>query len=152
MEYKRLDTNTIVENISSYIKDHLKSVPFTSVYVGTDSQNHGDYTVYATAIVLHFNSNNGGHVIYSKEKVPRIKDQFTRLWGEVQRSYEVAVFLRDDCNIPIQYIDLDLNANKKWESNKVLPSAVGLCEASGFHTRCKPGEAFAVRIADVLCR
>lgn len=152
MVYNRLDTNTPVFNVGSYIKDILKIVPYTKIYVGTDSQNTGDYTVYATVIVLHYNGNNGGHVIFSKERVPRIRDKYAKLWGEVERSVDVANFLKNDCGIDVQYIDLDLNANKKEESNKILASAVGLVESYGYGARFKPGPAYAVRIADVLCR
>lgn len=150
--YKSLTTNKVIPDIADYIKAQLKLIKHTKIYIGSDSQNQGDHTMYATCVVLHFNGNNGGHVIYQKDKVPRINDQFTRLWGEVSRSYNMALFLRDECNIPVEYIDLDLNADKKWESNRVLPAAQGYCEASGFKTRCKPGDAYAVRIADALCR
>lgn len=151
MEYKKLD-KTIVPDVAKYIKDNLTSAPFSKIYVGTDSQNHDDFTVYATAIVIHWESDKGGHVLYTKEKVPRIRDRFTKLWGEVERSIVVANFLRDECGIPIAYIDLDLNSSAKWESNSVLKPAQGYCESLGYETRCKPGPAYSVRIADVLCR
>lgn len=151
MEYKKLD-NTIIKDVAQYIKNTLTSVPYSKVYVGTDSQNKDDFTIYATAIVIHMNSDNGGHVIYAKEKVPRIRDRFEKLWGEVQRSVNVANYLKNDCNIPIEYIDLDLNANIKWDSNKVLAPAVGYIESLGYKARFKPGPAYAVRIADILCR
>jgi predicted RNase H-related nuclease YkuK (DUF458 family) len=152
MEYKTLGNKKVVENIGSYIKDKIKNIPYTKIYVGTDSQNKDTITHYVTAIVIHFNGNNGGHVIYAEEKVPIIKDRFTKLWGEVTRSLDVANFLKDDCGIPVQYIDLDLNSNVKWDSNKVLTSAVGLIKSSGFEARFKPNDAYAVRIADVLCK
>lgn len=152
MEYKRLDTGGIVNDVGSYIKEILKIVPFSKIYVGTDSQNTGDYTVYATVIVLHYNGNNGGHVIFSKDSVPRIRDKYEKLWGEVARSVDAANFLKNDCGISVQYIDLDLNANVKEDSNKILASAVGFVESYGYGARYKPGPAFAVRVADILCR
>lgn len=151
MEYKKLD-NTIINDIGQYIKSSLDTQPLSKVYVGTDSQNKDDFTIYVTAIVIHWNSDSGGHVLYVKDKVPRIRDRYTKLWIEVQRSVEVANFLKNDCNIPIEYIDLDLNSNAKWESNKVLGPAVGYIESLGYQARFKPGPAYAVRIADSLCR
>ena len=71
---------------------------------------------------------------------------------EKNKILDVANFLKDDCGIPVQYIDLDLNSNVKWDSNKVLTSAVGLVKSSGFEARFKPNDAYAVRIADVLCK
>lgn len=152
MTYNRYDNGSEVLNVSSYLKDLLQATPFSKIYVGTDSQNVGSKTIFATVIVLHFNTSNGGHCIYSKDIVPRIKDKYTRLWGEVQRSVDAANYLKHDCKIDVSFIDLDLNANVKEESNRVLASAVGLCEQQGFSARYKPGPAYAVRIADVICR
>ena len=47
---------------------------------------------------------------------------------------------------------MDLNANVKWDSNKVLQPAVGYLQSMGYEARFKPGPAYAVRIADILCR
>lgn len=151
MEYKTLD-NTVIKDVANYLKAIVDTVPYSKIYVGTDSQNKDDYTIYATAIVIHWNSNNGGHVLYTKDKVLRIRDKFERLWGEVQRSVDVANYLKFECKIPIECIDLDLNANAKWDSNKVLKPAVGYVESLGYEARFKPGPAYAVRMADVLCR
>lgn len=151
MEYKRLD-NTVIKDVANYLKAIIDTVPYSKIYVGTDSQNKDDYTIYATAVVIHWNGNNGGHVLYTKDKVLRIRDKFERLWGEVQRSVDVANYLKLECNIPIECIDLDLNANAKWDSNKVLKPAVGYVESLGYEARFKPGPAYAVRIADILCR
>lgn len=151
MECKKLD-NTVVKDIAEYLKASIQAFPTSKIYVGTDSQNKDEHTIYATAIVVHWNTNNGGHVLYTREKVPRIKSRFDRLWNEVQRSVDVALYLRDECGIPIEYIDLDLNSDVKWDSNKVLKPAVGYIESLGFETRCKPGPAYAVRMADRICR
>lgn len=151
MEYKKLD-NTIIKDVAEYIKASISAVPYSKIYIGSDSQNKDDFTVYVTAIVIHWHGDSGGHVIYAKEKVPRIRNRFDKLWGEVQRSVDTANFLKHDCNIPVEFIDLDLNADAKWDSNKVLAPAVGYIESLGYQARFKPGPAYAVRIADTLCR
>jgi predicted RNase H-related nuclease YkuK (DUF458 family) len=151
MEYKKLD-NTVIKDIADYIKTILKIVPQSKIYIGTDSQNKENYTIFATAIVIHMNSNNGGHVLYTKTKIPQIKNRFQRLWDEVQRSVDVANYLKTECGIEIESIDLDLNANTKWDSNKVLKPAVGYIESLGYKVRFKPNPTYAVRMADVLCR
>ena len=53
------------------------------VHVGCDSQNHKRHTVYVTTVVFRF-QNNGAHVIYRKERVPKIFDMWTKLWGETE--------------------------------------------------------------------
>ena len=65
-----------------YLKDRLSESNDIRMYVGTESQNVGTKTVYATVIVLH-KGKRGGHVIYSKKYVNRITEKFTKLWNEV---------------------------------------------------------------------
>lgn len=151
MEYKKLD-NTVIQDIANYLKTFLSTIPKSKIYVGTDSQNKDDYTIFVTAIVVHINSNSGGHVLYTKDKLPRIKDKFQRLWDEVQRSVDVANYLRFECGLEIESIDLDLNSNIKWDSNKILKSAVGYVESLGYTAKFKPNETYATRVADTLCR
>ncbi len=80
-----------------------------------------------------------------------MRDKFTRLWGEVERSVEVSNMLRDG-GLTIKSIDLDFNEDPKYNSNTVLRSAVGYVEASGFTARWKPHNAFSVRVADQICK
>jgi predicted RNase H-related nuclease YkuK (DUF458 family) len=151
MEYKKLD-NTVIKDIAEYLKTLLTVMPQSKIYIGTDSQNKDNNTIFVTAIVIHVNSNNGGHVLYTKDKLPRIKDKFQRLWDEVQRSVDIANYLKLECGIDIESIDLDLNSNAKWDSSKILKPAVGYVESLGYKVRYKPGATYATRIADVLCR
>ncbi len=137
-----------------YIKDIINNKPQTQIYVGTDSQNSRKNTTYATVIVLHYMENDsgkGGHVIYSKESIPKIRDKFSRLWGEVERTIDVANLLKNN-NINIKNVDLDYNEDPKFSSNSVLKAAVGYAEASGFNPRWKPMETPSCRIADSICK
>ena len=59
------------------------------VHVGCDSQNHKRHTVYVTTVVFRF-PNNGAHVIYRRERLPKILDMWTKLWGETERSVALA--------------------------------------------------------------
>lgn len=155
MKFKLLSNHQVIDDLSKYIKDILTEKPHTKVYVGTDSQNARRNTIYATVIVLHYldetESGKGGHVIYNKEIVSKIRDRYTRLWGEVERSLLVGNMLKDN-NISVKNIDLDFNEDPKYNSNTVLRAAVGYVEASGFTARWKPNDAFSVRIADAICK
>lgn len=153
LQFKSLSTQKPV-NIVNYVKEVMRLKPETKLYVGTDSQNGRRMTTYATVIVLHFNENEtgkGAHVLYSRESLPKLRDRYTRLWGEVERSVEVSNILRDG-GLTIKNIDLDFNEDPRWQSNTVLRSAVGYVEASGFVARWKPNDAFSTRMADVLCK
>jgi len=154
LQFKSLGTHEIVDDIFKYINDIIKLKPDTKLYVGTDSQNSPKKTTYATVIVLHYNENDsgkGGHVLYTKDILPKYKDRFTRLWGEVERSVEVSIMLAG-LGLDIKNIDLDFNEDPKWQSNTILRSAIGYVESYGFKARWKPHNAFSVRVADQICK
>jgi predicted RNase H-related nuclease YkuK (DUF458 family) len=119
------------------------------LYIGTDSQNIGNHTYYATVIVLH-NSSKWGHILYCKEMEDRVLDTFTRLWKEVENSIEVAVYLRSQHLEKIFSIDLDFNPDPKYQSNSLLRAALGYEEAMGFKARIKPYAAAASCCADYI--
>jgi len=106
------------------------------IYLGCDSQNKGVKTAYATTLVFHIAS-SGCHIIYKKELVPIIKDMWTRLWKETEKSCEVALYLREH-GIEVSTIDLDYNSDPSKKSNKLVSAAVGYVESLGFKARCKP--------------
>jgi predicted RNase H-related nuclease YkuK (DUF458 family) len=154
LQFKSLGNHKVVTDIYSYVTDILSSKPDTKLYVGTDSQNSRRLTTYATVIVLHYNENDsgkGGHVLYSKETFPKMRDRYARLWGEVERSVEVSNMLKD-LGLTVKNIDLDFNEDPRFNSNTILRSAVGYVEASGFEARWKPHNAFSVRVADQICK
>jgi predicted RNase H-related nuclease YkuK (DUF458 family) len=134
-----------------YLKDQLSKSEDIKMYVGTDSQNVGGKTIYATVIVLH-RGNRGGHVIYSKKYVDRIKDKFTKLWNEVQDSVDLAQFLESYGIEKPAYIDLDFNPDPRFHSNTILRSALGYVESLGYVPRCKPDAISASYVADKICK
>ena len=144
-------TNGQYIDLIPYLKMKLAEADNIKMYVGTDSQNIGRNTVYATVIVLHY-GNSGGHVVYSKMKVPRINDKFTKLWNEVQDSVELAQYLEANGIEKPAYIDLDFNPDPKYHSNTILRSALGYVESLGFKPRCKPDAVSASYIADKICK
>ena len=151
MEFKRLVDGDRVE-LSSYIKEYMADEhrPKIKLYVGCDSQNKGDNTIYATTVVLHI-GNTGCHVLYKRETFPRIFDFWSRLWGEVERSVEVAVYLKDN-GIVVDNIDLDLNEDPKKRSNKLVQAATGYVESLGIKARIKPELLPAISAADNIVK
>lgn len=118
----------------------------TDIYVGTDSINSKNSTIYC--IVVAFRTNKSGvHFIYKKVIIQKIRDKFNRLWKEVELSINVAEFLRKH-NINIHTIELDLNSDKKWGSHGVVGAGVGYCAGLGYKTNIKPDEQISTRAAD----
>lgn len=147
--FRIMNTHIKVE-LLAYIKELSKLNPGLKIYIGTDSQNNGIITTYASVIVFH--SGHGGHVIYNKEEVPVIRDRFTKLWMEVERSIELANYLRENDIDCVDFIDLDYNPNPKFWSNRLLDAAIGYVVANGFEARWKPQSVYASIVADKLCK
>ncbi|MDC0008909.1 hypothetical protein OAE73_00950 [bacterium] len=137
MKFKKL-TGPPQFELAPYVKEIVSNNHKLDmqIYLGCDSQNKGISTVYATTLVFHMAS-AGCHVIYKKETVPIIKDMWTRLWKETEKSCEVALYLREH-GIEVSTIDLDYNTDPSKKSNKLVSAAVGYVESLGFRARCKP--------------
>ncbi len=125
--------------------------PNAQVFIGTDSQNYSDSTVYVTTVVFRF-PNRGAHVIYQKHRRKRVNDMWSRLWHEMERSVELARFIESNCGIKVHQIDMDMNEDPKYPSSKVLRSAQGFIESMGFQVRAKPNILMATWAANALCQ
>ena len=121
------------------------------VHVGCDSQNHKRHTVYVTTVVFRF-PNNGAHVIYRRERVPKILDMWTKLWGETERSVELANFILEECNLRVHQIDLDFNSDSQYASHKLVSASSGYITSLGFNSKVKPDLLMAAWAANVLCQ
>lgn len=148
--FKILETNEVVD-VLEYITKKVAENKFLKIYVGTDSQNYGAFTHYGIAIVLR-NETRGGHVLYRKEKLPRIRDHFTRLWKEAEYSLEVAQWLRDNSAINVDIIELDYAGVKVTKSTNLVAATSGWITSQGFKVKVKPNDMIACKAADHICR
>lgn len=152
MLFKRLTDRSTVE-LAEYLKEYIEQVGAENVrlYIGCDSQNKSEWTSYATTVVLHIGT-TGCHVLYQRERVrPRVEDFWTRLWKEVERSVEVALYLQEN-GIEVDNIDLDLNADPNMRSNKLVAAAKGYVESLGIKARIKPELLPAIHAADHIVK
>ena len=120
------------------------------IHVGCDSQNYKKYTVYVTTVVFRY-PDNGAHVIYRRERVPNITDLWTKLWGETERSVNLANLILRECQIRVKQIDLDFNADPKYPSQKLISASAGYISSLGFDSKAKPDLLMAAWAANVLC-
>jgi predicted RNase H-related nuclease YkuK (DUF458 family) len=133
-----------------HVRTVVDKVPGVEVLVGCDSQNRQRHTIYTTTVVLRYHR-NGAQVLYRRERTERIRDLWTRLWGEVERSLEVARTLSGDAGIRISRIDMDLNSDPRHGSHKLHSTAVGHVRAHGYEAGTKPEMLIATWAANVLC-
>lgn len=141
------DRSSVV--LGEYCQKMLREDPDIKIYIGCDSQNYPNKTLYATTVVFRY-ENNGAHVIFYREATPLVPDMWTRLWGELQRSIDVAGYLKFECGIPIEQIDLDLNSDPEYLSNSVFQAAVGYAQSLGYKAKTKPDLLIATWAANVL--
>jgi len=139
-------------DLETYLKDWIKKNPIHKLYIGCDSHNELKNTTFATVIVLHYGIGGGGHVLYSRDTYPLVKDRYERLWKEVELSVTVAQNLIDFGLGKPDYIDIDLNPDPRFKSNSVLRSAVGMIESLGITPRYKTKSPWAISIADCICK
>lgn len=137
----------VVEYIRKYMLEH-KDI---EILIGSDSQRHAEKQIYGVVIVL-YHKGKGGHVLWRKyveryEPVVQLK-----LINEVWKSVEVAEFLRENGLPKPTFIDIDLNPDPQFDSNKTLRQAIGLVEGMGYKVRSKHNGALATSAADHLVR
>lgn len=149
MEYRILATETIV-SLDSYLSHYLSENPDAQIIIGCDSKNRDSETVYGLVIVL-YKEKKGGHVLYAKQRMPRIRDRWSRLWREVELSVALANELQEKGFPKVKFIDLDLNPDPRYKSNDVVRAAVGLVESMGYEARTKPYSLCASYAADKVC-
>ena len=148
-EFYRMADKSPVE-FETYCKAFVQKHPNVHVYVGCDSQNYSNSTIYVTSVVFRFPA-SGAHVLYRKERVKKIRDLWTRLWNELERSVELAQHLKNECGIMPHQVDLDYNTNPKFASHKVYKAAIGYVESLGFKAMAKPEQLLATYAANTLC-
>ena len=137
-------------DLLAHVRATLAERTDVEVLVGSDSHNHGRHTVYTTTVVVRYRG-NGAHVVYRRERAPKVEDMWTRLWGEVERSLQVADTLRADGMIPVRHIDMDLNSDERFGSQRLHAAAVGYVRAHGYEPHTKPDMLIASWAANILC-
>lgn len=143
---------TEITNLIGYIKEYLSTRDNVEILIGSDSQSYGHKkTVYGIVIAL-YTKGKGAHVLCTRETTPMERDLSRRLLNEVWKSIEVAEYLKDNGLPKPVWIDIDINNDEKFKSNKVLRQAIGLVEEVGYKCRYKHGGAILQYAANKLVR
>ena len=152
-----------IPNVVEYIKEYINRKDPNEeidILIGCDSQSFGHKkTVYGLVVVLHHRTKGeggrgkGGHVLCHKEIIkPAEKVTPVRLLNEVWKSVELANELTENGIQKPKFIDIDLNPDPKYRSNKVLREAIGLVEGMGYKARWKHEGVMATYSANLLAR
>lgn len=135
--------SSILEEVERAIVRETEKGYKLKVCIGTDSQVKGNYTDFATVIVL-LRSHHGGFMYIAQDKTTQKMSIKERMLVEVQKSIETAYSICD--LLDVYDVDLevhaDINTNPMFKSNKALNEAMGYILSMGFIFKAKP-EAFA---------
>ena len=105
--FKKFNGNQITDVIS-YIRNYVKQYPDVTIALGCDSIKGCGKTIYAFTIMFYsYTRKNGAHIIYFKEKLPKIKNDFERLGKESEFIHGIAEWL--DTELSKFYIRQDLS-------------------------------------------
>ena len=128
----------------------LRDYPTVKIHIGSDSQNIGKKTKYATVIAYRYGS-RGVHYIMSKKTELLIKDMWTRLWKEAEMSIDIAQWLTRQVSVRVE-IDMDYNSDENFKSNKLISATKGWANSLGYKVNVKPNNQIATKAADYHCK
>ena len=128
----------------------LKDYPNVQIHIGSDSQNVGKKTRYATVIAYRYGS-RGVHYILSKKNESLLKDMWSRLWKEAEMSIDVAEWLTNQISVRVE-IDMDYNSDENFKSSKLISATKGWANSLGYKVNVKPNNQIATKAADYHCK
>ena len=139
----------VLDYMKYYMSDSNGQIKY-EIFVGCDSQVNNKHTMYSVVIGMHKivdDIGRGVHIIHTRERDVKLGEDkgsiFKRLWNEVERIVETALFLSDN-GIRIDDIGthVDANIKKQYASNMIYDSAIGYlnslkitcyeCDGSGY--------------------
>ncbi len=134
-----------IEEVREFIRSTSKE---TAVYVGCDSRQFRDKTVFVTVVVVHINSNHGAKIFWRVDRVNRIRSIRQRLLEEVSRAVYTALMIADAVEDRPFEVHLDINPNPDHRSSIIVKEAVGYVLAQGLKPVLKPEAIAASAVAD----
>lgn len=138
-------------NIVEHTLEQIETFQNISIRIGTDSQDYSDSTYYVTTIVYRYGT-RGAHYIYYKEKLPRIRDMYSRLFDEARRTIETAQLIDNEIPVAFEGLEFDYNNIPKFQSNRLVSSVRGWVLGLNYKPIFKGSLMIATRAADHIIR
>lgn len=105
-----------IDDIIEYIKNYVEENPFVTISLGCDSVQRRRKTVYAFTLMFYSISiKNGAHIVYFRENINKIRDNFDRLGKEAEFSHEIAEWLNDELSKFYERKDLSIFEQKRYK-------------------------------------
>jgi predicted RNase H-related nuclease YkuK (DUF458 family) len=105
-----------IPDIIEYLLGYIQSNPNVTISIGCDSVQRRRKTIYAVTIMLYnVDFRNGAHLVFFRQNIQKVKDNFDRLQKEVEILQEVAEFLQTELEPFYKRSDLTLIERKKYK-------------------------------------
>lgn len=105
-----------IPDIVEYLKEYLKNEPNATISVGCDSIQKRKRTIYACTIMLYNTDiRNGAHVVFFRENIEKIRDNFERLHKEAQYCHDISEFLDKELSGSFTRKDLTEIERKRYK-------------------------------------
>lgn len=86
-----------IPDIIEYLKEYITQEPNVTISLGCDSVQKRRKTIYAITIMLYNTDiKNGAHVVFFRENITKVRDNFERLHKEAQYVHEIGEFLQKE--------------------------------------------------------
>ena len=105
-----------IPDIIEYLKDYISNEPNVTISVGCDSIQKRKRTIYACTLMLYNTDiRNGAHVVFFRENIEKIRDNFERLHKEAQFCHDIAEFLDKELSDVFKRKDLTELERKRYK-------------------------------------
>lgn len=105
-----------IPDIIEYLKGYIDHNPNVTISVGCDSVQKRRKTIYAVTIMLYnVDFKNGAHLVFFRQNIQKIRDNFDRLQKEVEILQEVSDFLQTELSPFYRRSDLTQMERKKYK-------------------------------------
>ena len=105
-----------IPDIVEYLKENIEKNPSLTISVGCDSIQKRRKTMYAITLMIYDTDiRNGAHVIFFRENLTKLRDNFERLQKEAEFALEVANYLHDELSPFYRRQDLTNSELKRYK-------------------------------------
>jgi len=105
-----------IPDIVEYLRSYIEKEPNVTISVGCDSVQKRRRTIYAITIMLYNTDyRNGAHVVFFRENITKIRDNFERLHKEAQYALEIGEFLQKELEPFYKRQDLTISETKRYK-------------------------------------
>jgi predicted RNase H-related nuclease YkuK (DUF458 family) len=86
-----------IPDIIQYLKQYVEKDPTVTISIGCDSIQRRRKTVYAITIMLYNQDvKNGAHVVFFRESIAKVRDNFERLQKEAQYMHDIGEYFNKE--------------------------------------------------------